>query len=667
MWISEIVLERFKKFRERTVFEFSEGLNLIKGPNESGKSTLLEGLIRGLFTVHTHQGSYDHLNSWGQDKHWWVRLKLMDREGKKVEILKDMENKSGYIREGGEEITHQNTAVEEVKKMLGCPDETFFLSTVCVKQDGVEFEGEDSLIESLQSKISGSVDLDIEEILEDLKQDARSKAKTATGPCKILEKEINPQIEKVENRISDIKPKVEKIIDARVEVERLSEEVDELGREYKKKTALYDKNNRIIELSKEIKRMLDDARRFDSAREIKTELDRLKRELKNYPEIAKEDIERIEEIEEEQRVGKKVSEQRKENLFLFGKILSITGGVGLILSIVWGVVSDFTLANIITGVVSLVVLIAGIVSSLISKGEVREVSTDEVAVEVEGIYKKYGIDTKYQFKRIIKESSELRKEIENLESKLSGYCGDITYEEFREKNLSREMEYNKLKGEIEELKKFKLSPEEVVSLEREKDSIENELDTKATQLSDSQSILRVSDVDPEELTSLEEEYERLIESKGYYERRMRILEATRELIKRAKEEVISEAAPVIEEEMNRYISTITRGRYEEVRLNPTSLAIEVKVPETAEFVSISELSFATEEQFYLVARLALAKYLTGMKRPPIFMDDPMVHFDPERRERTRSLIEEFAKKYQVFIFTCHDWYDDWGGNLVELG
>ena len=53
MILEELKLKSWRGFRRQTTFRFTEGLNLLVGPNEAGKSTLFEAIVRSLFDRHT--------------------------------------------------------------------------------------------------------------------------------------------------------------------------------------------------------------------------------------------------------------------------------------------------------------------------------------------------------------------------------------------------------------------------------------------------------------------------------------------------------------------------------------------------------------------------------------------------------------------------------------
>ncbi|HMQ14514.1 MAG TPA: AAA family ATPase [Phycisphaerae bacterium] len=53
MYVEQLSLRNWRGQRDRRVCDFDEGLNLIVGPNESGKSTIFEALARAMFDRHT--------------------------------------------------------------------------------------------------------------------------------------------------------------------------------------------------------------------------------------------------------------------------------------------------------------------------------------------------------------------------------------------------------------------------------------------------------------------------------------------------------------------------------------------------------------------------------------------------------------------------------------
>src|SRR5690606_34510541 len=65
MRLSRLRLDQFRQFRRPFELRFAPGLNLIHGPNESGKSTLARAIRAAFFERH-RSNSVDDLCPWGE-------------------------------------------------------------------------------------------------------------------------------------------------------------------------------------------------------------------------------------------------------------------------------------------------------------------------------------------------------------------------------------------------------------------------------------------------------------------------------------------------------------------------------------------------------------------------------------------------------------------------
>jgi len=70
----------------------------------------------------------------------------------------------------------------------------------------------------------------------------------------------------------------------------------------------------------------------------------------------------------------------------------------------------------------------------------------------------------------------------------------------------------------------------------------------------------------------------------------------------------------------------------------------------------------------LLARLALAHFLSADERQLVVLDDALVNSDGPRRERILSLLAEAAdQRLQLVILTCHpDMYQQLPGRRYSL-
>lgn len=70
--------------------------------------------------------------------------------------------------------------------------------------------------------------------------------------------------------------------------------------------------------------------------------------------------------------------------------------------------------------------------------------------------------------------------------------------------------------------------------------------------------------------------------------------------------------------------------------------------------ALGGLSFGTQEQLGILARLAYADLLKEAGRPTLLvLDDALVHTDEARREPMKRALFDAASRHQILLFTCH--------------
>jgi DNA repair exonuclease SbcCD ATPase subunit len=127
--------------------------------------------------------------------------------------------------------------------------------------------------------------------------------------------------------------------------------------------------------------------------------------------------------------------------------------------------------------------------------------------------------------------------------------------------------------------------------------------------------------------------------------RERIEERTREAHERFARRLEDYAAATFER--------ITNGRYAEVRVDPTTLRVRVRAPETGTICEIERLSAGTREQAYLLVRLAMARmFAEGAERLPLLLDDPFAFWDADRIGRGLPVLQAAAADSQLVVFTA---------------
>jgi DNA repair exonuclease SbcCD ATPase subunit len=77
------------------------------------------------------------------------------------------------------------------------------------------------------------------------------------------------------------------------------------------------------------------------------------------------------------------------------------------------------------------------------------------------------------------------------------------------------------------------------------------------------------------------------------------------------------------------------------------------------------LSRGTQDQLYLAYRVALSEALSRDIPLPFLLDDPFVHFDPERRKLAQQAFEAISEHHQVILFTQDPSFQNWG-KVIKL-
>lgn len=165
------------------------------------------------------------------------------------------------------------------------------------------------------------------------------------------------------------------------------------------------------------------------------------------------------------------------------------------------------------------------------------------------------------------------------------------------------------------------------------------------------------------------------EEMAILEAEIRELEATREALELARDRLQQVAetyhrsvVPALNELVSEGIQHVTAGRYREVRVDPADMTLNVLIPEIDHPDSADLLSLGTQEQIYLLLRVALARILSENREPlPLILDDPFVHFDHERMSRMLNFLKALSEKNQILLFTKEPFIREWWVDHLEDG
>ncbi|MEO8626435.1 MAG: AAA family ATPase [Candidatus Limnocylindrales bacterium] len=178
--------------------------------------------------------------------------------------------------------------------------------------------------------------------------------------------------------------------------------------------------------------------------------------------------------------------------------------------------------------------------------------------------------------------------------------------------------------------------------------------------------VNANEIDAESVTADAESLSTAEENLAAAERRLRIYEDVLATLNAAERGTMKKAARFLEGRMARDIERISGGRYRRLRVDEGTLTFSVHSPETDGWIDVRRLSQGTLDALYLCARLGIVRQVTAPAAPPIVLDDPFVTFDDERATRALALLKDMSRDLQVILLTTSDRYDQLADNVVVL-
>ncbi len=150
------------------------------------------------------------------------------------------------------------------------------------------------------------------------------------------------------------------------------------------------------------------------------------------------------------------------------------------------------------------------------------------------------------------------------------------------------------------------------------------------------------------LTELAQKEEQLAEYRFHYE----ALTLAEEALGKSYLELKEDFAPVLNEKVGEILSALTDGKYSELKISD-EYKVMLKERGKMEPVSAEHLSNGTYDILYLALRLGIAQVIFPKGIPFLMLDDSFLQLDDMRAERAATYLKEKANAEQIFYFTCH--------------
>ncbi|WP_338603860.1 SMC family ATPase [Sulfolobus tengchongensis] len=327
MRISKIILNNFLS-HEKNEINFKGEINVIIGQNGAGKSSIIDGIVFGLFREHS-RGTIDNLIRKGTNRAS-IKLHLLN-ERDEIIIDRNISKGNSSIEDGliknGKPLAYSAKKVsEELEKILGI-DKDIALSTIIVKQGEL-----DKILDDFQEVIGKILKLESIEKLTDTRGPIVSFRKDLENKLKLLDtikeqyESDKKRLEEKQRRIKELEEKREKL---NKELDTLETNLDELRDQFEKydakrnkyielRTSLEEKRNTLNSVIKEINRLKKETENLENIENEVKELDKLKEikaKLDNYEALLENNrhiISNIKDLSEEIQEFEKAIARKKE-------------------------------------------------------------------------------------------------------------------------------------------------------------------------------------------------------------------------------------------------------------------------------------------------------------------------------------------------------------------
>jgi len=700
MNLVNLILENFGKFKN---FEcsFSPGLNVIKGANETGKSTLVEAISKILYDDPQNPGQAGSCKgkTWGTDDPLVIKANIRSRDFTGL-IEKDFD--SGQVRLANHDL---NIAVDDKDRIdeiltaaMGFSSAELFEATSCIKQG--EISQIDRSIKAIKDKLEslvtgGKEDQAASQIIARIDQRIDSISRKDEANPGLIEKLENVQ-EDLNYNIEKINRGIKNLASWRSSMAQVETAYANGVEDYEVKKARLEKGLKADKSDKDLKRLNEEKKTIDTQLEktkiFGTKIKELSGQLTKVVAVNKKDLKQIDEIDANLKYlkpkQKELENEVETQQTAFDEFNTGTTPVVLMLVSIGGIgfgVADFFLHfteffyQIAGGGAALLLLSLFIFSrdnqkkaflkeQLNTESKKLENVESEIGqsiAELDKFFEKYKINSIDEAHQTAWKRNELTNQLqierENYEKLLDG----LTQEEIEIKAQNLEKEIFDAKIVLEnfespdpaELERLKLI---VSQLEEQKDNLQEELKTLNRQI-------ETAEGGTELLASYLERTEQASESKINLIEELSILSLTKECIEKARQNVMISTLELLEKRTSEILEIITGGKYKEVKFDQSSLKFKVFSDEKNDWAEPQlELSQATIEQIYLTARLALTEILGDKAKPPIILDDTFDSFDPARHEDTMKLLKQMAENRQILLLTSDDHYDAWADKTIQL-
>ncbi len=596
-------------------YEFKDGVNLIKGNNESGKSTIM-GFFNSIFFGIQKTRKKDVISDDVRYMPWdtsefsgFMQYKLDN--GETYTVFRDFNTKKiSILNEANQDIFKKYSVDKEIgskflEEQTGVDKASFSLSSYTM-QNSVVLNSTDKsqMVQKLSNLIStGEDNISYKNLYKKIQDKRREEVGT--------NKTLNMPINKVDKRLFSVRQELRSIKEKANENSNITQEEKEIKEKFRN---LECKRDLLMKLK-------SNTVKGDSSTEM---LESLKENIRKKQDGIREKLELKHDVIEKESLIKKNSKT-----YLGISVIAV------ILEI---------LVAIILKYVFKVELIERIIYSLLPVPIIAILAILFVTFK-----DKIKIDSDHNQKseenrELEKEINIIKKEILNQEKEIAKLDKQKTTEEKRfQQNLIAEFCGNVEDDYLNNILKYDLE-----KLEKEAKEVESDYTKTMYSLSTVDAKKDIVSKNTEKIATLEEKLNNLELEKEELEDLNEVYEIVLSGLESAYNEMQDSISPSFVNNLSQITKHITDGKYKSVVLSEDQ-KIMVQLS-TGEYIELEKLSTGTIEQVNFALRMSILKELTNEKIP-VLLDETFVFYDEERLRNTIKYITDIEDR-QIILFSC---------------
>lgn len=606
MKIQHLRVNGFGKLNDKEI-NFNDGINIIYGENETGKSTLLK-FISAMFYGTSKNKNGKNIPDFEKYKPWKTEeysgtLNYKLDNGEEFSIYREFKRKNPIIYNNyKEDITKSfkevRSGIDFLNEQIGLDEDTYFSTAITEQAEVIlPLNKQNSLVQKISNKVlSGDDNISYTKSMQQiskLQNENVGTDRTSLRPLNIVNN------------------KIQKLLSRKVELEKLKEDNEKNIDGQKLEYILKDDENK-LSFIKKVKEF------YENNRLKLAEINFNKNNIVEDDERIKELINELEKIEE-------YKDYNNKNSYIRITIVLI---IFLLLAVLFFLIRYNNAIHILL----LICFIPLIIALLI-------------------MVKNKSFKNKIK-KEFLSKKDKLKFELDNLKEKKRNKETMLD-----KKNEKLEFEMDKEKDSIinEYIKSLDINYIDEI-LNKTYENILHQIESLEKRISDTKIKIKEVEINKqwyyskiEELSRIEEEFNSVLEEKEELLFLNKSYNIAKECLEKAYQETKKMISPKFTEKLSKTVSKISNGKYSSVFFNDEE-GIMVKL-ENGNYVPIERLSIGTIDQMYLSLRLSAFDEISSEKIP-IILDETFVFFDNIRLQNILKYLIENYKDNQIFILSC---------------